>query len=330
MNDTGHELVNLKPYHDLTDFPPKYPIQVNNCGIKQNYPIPQDVLRPNGRHDYSILYQASGWSHVNTGSDIIRLEAGNCIIYMPGAWQLTSFSPDAGPTVYYVYFTGTAVREIMSRFNIRESLVFTVESAALFKTLFCQMTQLFRPLKAINGRQPVFDLTVIGLLFQVLDILLRSMEKKEKPERSVILPAVTYMGEHYHEQINLEQYARIVNLSVGRFAHLFTTHIGISPYRYILSLRMDEARELLENTSMGINDISVQVGFNDPGYFSRLFRKNLGCSPKEYRDRAVRNARCSLEKQQDFSDIQQVYPLSKEMDSAIIKARKVCTFSPSK
>ena len=53
-------IANMKPYHDLTDFAPAHCIQVNNCGIKEGYPIRQDIYRPKGRQDYSLLYVASG------------------------------------------------------------------------------------------------------------------------------------------------------------------------------------------------------------------------------------------------------------------------------
>lgn len=61
--------------------------------------------------------------------------------------------------------------------------------------------------------------------------------------------------------------------------------MNVSPYKFILSLRIDEAKELLLFSSMSINEISEQIGFADSSYFSRIFRKYTGCSPSDWRKR---------------------------------------------
>ena len=277
MNET------IAPYHDLTDFPAQKYIQINNCGIKQNYPSHQAIVRPNGRKDYSLLYVDHGWIEVSVGEEIVRLEEGECILYMPGVRQETYFTSEGDPNVYYVYFTGAATDEAVSLMDIKDSLVCTVENRTMFRLLFRQMSQIFRPLKVMNGRKPVSQPNLNGLLLQLIDVLYQSKIIHEKPESSVIMPALYFMSDHFHEQVNLEQCAAMVNLSLGRFAHLFTKQVGLSPYRFILSLRIDEAKDLLVNSSMSVNDVARQIGFSDPCYFSRIFRKYAGCSPKEYR-----------------------------------------------
>ena len=92
-----------------------------------------------------------------------------------------------------------------------------------------------------------------------------------------VLPLIPLQG------ITLEECARTVQLSVGRFGHLFTEYYGISPHRFLLSLRLDEARDLLINSGMSINRVAEKTGFLDPCYFSRLFKKYTGLTPKEYR-----------------------------------------------
>ena len=61
--------------------------------------------------------------------------------------------------------------------------------------------------------------------------------------------------------------------------------MSVSPYKFILSMRMDEAKELLLFSSMSINEISEQIGFTDSSYFSRIFRKYTGYSPTSWRSR---------------------------------------------
>lgn len=275
---------NMKPYHDLTDFAPVHCIQVNNCGIKQDYPIRQDIYRPKGRQDYSILYVAAGWIEVSHRGRLIRLKAGKWILYMPGVSYVNLFSSEGSPTVYYVYFTGSGIRETMDLFETDSSIVCDVEHGAALQTLFHQMVHLFRPIKAINGRQPVSKPGINGLLLQILDLLLQSMEQEKSPGSNSLIPAMNYLVEHFREPITLEECARTVQLSVGRFGHLFTEYFGISPHRFLLSLRLDEARDLLINSGMSINKVAEKTGFLDPCYFSRLFKKYTGLTPKAYRN----------------------------------------------
>ena len=72
---------------------------------------------------------------------------------------------------------------------------------------------------------------------------------------------------------------------MGRFSHLFTKKAGVSPYKYVLSLRIEEAKELLMYSSMNVSEVAASIGIAEAFYFSRIFRKSTGCSPTEYRNR---------------------------------------------
>ena len=287
MSGADFSAFHLTPYHDLTDFPARYAIQVNNCGVKQNYPSPLDIYRPRGRRDYSILYVSSGWIRVNHGDEIVRLNPNQGILYMPKAEQVNFFSPEGQPTVHYVYFTGTAISETVDQLDAQDSMLFQLENGATLRALFHQMAQRFRPLKALNGRKPINQPGINGLLLQILDVLLQSKETKNGGGSYLLLPAMNFITENFRQPITLEQCAATLNLSVGRFAHLFTEHYGISPYRFILSMRMDEATELLLDSTLSISKVAEQSGFSDPCYFSRLFRKYTGRTPNEYRSRRI-------------------------------------------
>jgi AraC-like DNA-binding protein len=77
--------------------------------------------------------------------------------------------------------------------------------------------------------------------------------------------------------------ARQCMLSSSRFAHLFQETTGTSPLRYLESLRIWKAQEMLIGTSKSIKEISLEVGFRDPLYFSKVFRRNLGSGPRAFR-----------------------------------------------
>lgn len=77
--------------------------------------------------------------------------------------------------------------------------------------------------------------------------------------------------------------AALVGLSPSRFAHLFRRATGASPVRFLHSLRMTRARQLLEETRLPVRDVMRLVGWKDPSHFSRDFRRRFGVGPRRYR-----------------------------------------------
>ena len=106
-------------------------------------------------------------------------------------------------------------------------------------------------------------------------------EITEQMLKEVLLKLSSY--DFINEEIDMKKYAKELNLSYSRFAHMFTDQIGISPHKYILQYRIFKAAELLMTSSLNVSEISENVGFQDSLYFSRMFRKHMGMSPTEYR-----------------------------------------------
>ena len=98
-----------------------------------------------------------------------------------------------------------------------------------------------------------------------------------------------YFQEHYNEDINIEEYAISRNMSVSWFLRNFKQVTGKSPMQYILNIRINNAVSLLETTDYNVTEISTIIGYENPLYFSRLFHKQKGLSPSEYRKEFAKN-----------------------------------------
>lgn len=93
-----------------------------------------------------------------------------------------------------------------------------------------------------------------------------------------------YVKEHFRDQtIGLKQVADYVGLSPTYFSNLFRKETGKTFISYLIHLRMQEAKMMLRCTNFKIVAISMAVGYQDPQYFSALFKKTQGCTPKQYR-----------------------------------------------
>ena len=95
--------------------------------------------------------------------------------------------------------------------------------------------------------------------------------------------AVRYFHENYNKPICIEEYAAEHHLSVSWFIRNFKTYTDSTPAQYLLSLRISNAQTLLETTNYNITEIAEIVGYDNPLYFSRIFKKQSGMSPSEFR-----------------------------------------------
>jgi AraC family transcriptional regulator len=111
----------------------------------------------------------------------------------------------------------------------------------------------------------------------------------ESPSGSPSLPGfklrqiTDWMAQNVAEEFNLDRLATQAGLSKFYFNRLFKSALGVSPSRYHMTLRMDEAKRLLRETKMNIVSVGLEVGYANPSHFAQLFRRETGLSPSDYR-----------------------------------------------
>ncbi|MBR5157517.1 MAG: helix-turn-helix domain-containing protein [Clostridia bacterium] len=95
-----------------------------------------------------------------------------------------------------------------------------------------------------------------------------------------------YIDNNYAKELTLSQVAKYIYLSDSYFAHSFKDKFGISPKSYLLKVRIEAAKELLENTDSKIADVALSVGFSSQQRFNDIFRKNTKMTPLKYRQKS--------------------------------------------
>lgn len=108
-------------------------------------------------------------------------------------------------------------------------------------------------------------------------------EKIENKSESQVEKAKKYMEENYSKDLSLEDVSIKVDISPYYFSKLFKEETGSNFIEYLTKLRMDEAIRLLKETDLSMKEICLQVGYQDPNYFSRNFKKYTGLTPTEAR-----------------------------------------------
>ncbi len=111
------------------------------------------------------------------------------------------------------------------------------------------------------------------------------VSKREERSGDIIRNAKKYIEDHYDKDISLDDVSRVVNISPYYFSKVFKEESGLNFIEYLTNIRIDKAKELLETTNLSIKEICVSCGYTDPNYFSRSFKKNVGVTPTEYKEK---------------------------------------------
>lgn len=109
------------------------------------------------------------------------------------------------------------------------------------------------------------------------------LEHEEANYREEILKALEYIGNHYHEPLNVTDVCHHIDMSPNYFSHLFHTQTGMKFTAYVTQFRVQQAQKLLLETSLQVQEIAEKVGIPDYKYFVRLFRRATGQTPSQYR-----------------------------------------------
>ncbi len=109
-------------------------------------------------------------------------------------------------------------------------------------------------------------------------------EETQKQSGSLVSSALQYIDQHYTEEsISLNSVAKAINVSTNYLSAIFSQSVGQSFVEYLTQKRMTRAKQFLRQSNRRAGEIAAEVGYKDPRYFSFVFKKTQGCTPREYR-----------------------------------------------
>lgn len=201
-----------------------------------------------------------------------RIVPGDLMYIMPEREHSFRNDPFDEPwEVMYIYFKGTYALKLASVSGLNASE--PVHHIGRAESILEKFRAIYRILeeKRFNYSFEA-SLGLISLLFEI-----RKHQLTTRFRRPAFLNAITYKTE------SLDKIAERAGYSRYHFIRLFKQATGTTPWDYVLNLKVTRSIELLNNRSLTIKEIAAQVGIENPKYFTRLFRKRMGVSPREYR-----------------------------------------------
>ena len=259
------------------------PLVVGSCGtyrLSSHYKLP--TWWRSGRPDWQLLYVASGKAYFYIKGQEVIVTAGNMVLYQPKQEMHYEYFGKDKPEVYWVHFTGGQVRGILKKHEVPlDENVFYAGNSPTYGYLFKEMILELQTCRV--GYE-----TLLSMYLEQIFVLIQRSRLDKAPVVSSHLQeemgiARRYFQEHYNEDINIEEYALSRNMSVSYFLKKFKEVTTKSPMQYILGIRINNAVSLLESTDYNVTEISTIIGYDNPLYFSRIFKKQKGVSPSDYR-----------------------------------------------
>lgn len=259
------------------------PLIVTSCGTYRV--LTKDIFlthRPKGRVDYQLLYMASGKGHFYFEKDKeVIVPAGHMILYRPNEYQKYVYYMEDQTEVYWVHFTGSDVKNILNRHS------FPAKDYVIYCGTQPEYQQLYRKMiQEMQLSKTDYENYLSILLYQLFLIVGRQQSESKTITTAVQKDmdyATHYFTEHYNQNISIDDFAASLHMSTCWFIRSFKQYHKITPMAYILSIRIANAQNLLETTSYNVTEIASIIGYDNPLYFSRLFKKQTGLSPSEYR-----------------------------------------------
>ena len=241
--------------------------------------------RPGGAGQDHLMLCVGGHGYVEVDGQRAHLSKDQLLI-IPRDTPHTYWAADDDPwSIYWVHFLGDDVDYYVDRIP-RSGQPIPIEDAAKKEAV-----RLFRYcLDALHDGYGLPNLIYAAQSTQhILSLLLYRnrllpSDQRSNPRRANVEAAIEYMQNHLNENLRLEDFARQAGMSVSHFSERFRRQTGQSPMAYFIHLRMRLACRLLDLSGKPVKTVALEIGYRDPYYFSRIFKKSMGISPDKYRE----------------------------------------------
>lgn len=223
------------------------------------------------RTHYEMVYKIDGRS--TQFFDTCQIELIPDSIYLIPRFQDNSYTVTEPGRVINIFFNvqdDTAYTDLMP-----ELIVLSTEKRDRYKTQFLKAAT------AWSERSPASYFHTHAIVSGIFADLVADRERQylQSSKYHHILPAVDYIRQNFRSPISVTMLTELCGISDEYLRTLFRSYTGQTPLEYIQTLRLSYARELLISGQIGVAQAAAESGFENPGYFSRLFKKRYNVSP---------------------------------------------------
>ncbi|WP_347551418.1 AraC family transcriptional regulator [Pseudalkalibacillus hwajinpoensis] len=270
---------NVKIRHTFSSFEKNLPLFIESIGYN---PQEEDFARPEGYPYFHWLQTIDGEGTFSFLGQDYLLTPGKGILLTPFTRHSYRMTGTRWSTLYMT-FGGASIDSILNSLEINFNALYSQSAELPFSKLIEDI------LANIEKDSDFSKLELSGDLYTFIIMLKKYGKLKNQRSLSYnyekIKPVVDWLEQNYSENIGLQEMAEQVKMSSQNLSTLFRRAFGISPYAFLIQMRIREAKKkLVSNPEISLKEIANAIGFNDVSHFVATFRKVESITPNKYRD----------------------------------------------
>lgn len=249
-----------------------YPLQCGLFSYEPGYHLKRDSF-----DSFLIMYIQKGEMDLEMNGRRYHVTSNHFVLI--DCYQSHSYSTSAGWECLWCHFDGITARAYYENIITRLGNAFTMPDP------YPALSKLTSVLKTFCTGAVVREPLLSKYLNDVLTEFMLYLPSKANAINyvSIAEEIITYINEHFPENINVTELAARAGLSHFHFIRTFKKETGFTPHEYILNTRMATAQYLLKNTKLSIKDVCYNTGFSCESVFCSAFKQRFGMTPTQYR-----------------------------------------------
>lgn len=264
-------------------------IEVNQAYPPDNHPSAYlfDSVKGRVLDEYQLLYITDGTGIFSYGEhkESSLIKEGKMILLCPGMWHSYKPIEKEGWNEYWIGFKGDIINRIVEEgFFVNQTPIFNVGFNERIVDLY------LKAIEIANEERAAYQQALSGIVMHILGLMYYRHKTRDFVDEKLIQKinkAKVIMRECISEKITAEDIAKRMNMSYSGFRRAFKEYTGSSPSKYMLELKLNEAKLLLSTSTQSVKQISYSLNFDNPDYFGIFFKKRTGLTPLEYRNNSL-------------------------------------------
>jgi AraC-like DNA-binding protein len=278
------------PYSDEDVFWQLYVTTVGRIHVRpgEKYPYQSDkhpeqyvVNWFSGRvlNEFQFVYITEGSGRFRSFQGDFSISTGTMLLLVPGERHWYSPDPDTGWTEHWIGFNGECAQNWLDRkYMERENSIYRPGISSSLIALFDKALE-------YACKEPVCMQQLIASLVPQIFARLQASRKNvvlKDNATNLLEQAREILEENIYTKFDVEAITSALGVNYHTLREYFNEHTGLSPYQYFLHMKINKAKELLVMGELSVKEVSFKLAFDNPYYFSRLFKKKTGVSPSKW------------------------------------------------
>jgi len=249
------------------------------------------ITLPHWHRDIEILFVEQGIIRITVGRETFLTKKGEIVFINPN--EIHSILSESDDVEYHAIVFSECLITFPDEHFFQKRITSPLFSGDAVLPRFLSekepfYSKIFNDFKKISEINFSGDPEILSFLIHSFSILLKeeriqSVKKNDRRLPAAIKDSMDYIKQHFKEKITLTDLARIAHLSENYYCNCFKECTGLTAFEYLHTVRIEAGRHLRVSTDLSIQEIAAKCGFENVGYFIKIFQKKYYTTPKRYR-----------------------------------------------